>query len=826
VSALTPGTRLGTYEVIAPLGAGGMGEVYRARDTRLDRAIALKILSSEFTADEERVRRFKQEAIAASALNHPNILTIHEAGEADGHQFIATEFVDGETLRQVLNRRSRLPVSDSLAIATQVAAALTAAHQAGIIHRDIKPENVMVRRDGYVKVLDFGIAKLAPQDRGAFATNIPTRPDVHTRAGAIVGTLPYMSPEQARGAPVDARTDIWSLGCLLYEMLAGDPPFRGPTSTDVLVAIVDREPAPLAQQASGIPAELEWIVARTLRKNPAERYQTTEQLLGDLRQLQQKVELESHQRRFLPHGGGPPASVGTPPAAIPAILTSRRARRRSRGVSRLARIAMIAAILGTSWYWRRHNAPLAIEAHSLAVLPLKSLDAGAQYLGLGIADAVIRKTSQGGDLIVRPTSAVRRYAAEETDALTAARQLSADVVLEGSVQRAGDRLRVSVNLLRAADGMSLWADNFDMRMTEIFEVEDSVAQQVASHLRLKLDPQLARRPTANPVAYEFYLRGLHHFDQRMSLTDAQRASTIDFFLKAIEADPDFALAHAELANVYASYAVFGLSVDPSLADKARREIERAEALDPELAEIALARSQLLPSRYEGFQSEAAVKVILAAQKRNPTVGYGELGYLYGHLGLPDLAERALARALDIDPTSEYAKRQLLSAYELSAQFDRWRDAHQRFLPNEPIDPWFFISTGQLAQAQRAIDQVPPSDPAAQFMVLPSSAELSALKGDSRVAETAIPKILGRHPAKDPFYHHDAYMIACIYAAGGKSTEAVKWLREAVATGMSAYPLFERSTLLDRVRQAPEFVQFMTELKATTERYRREFESAR
>ena len=342
------------------------------------------------------------------------------------------------------------------------------------------------------------------------------------------------------------------------------------------------------------------------------------------------------------------------------------------------------------------------------MLPLKSLDAGENYLGLGIADAVIRRINQTGKLIVRPTSAVRRYLNEDTDALTAARQLNADAVLEGNVQRADDRLRVSVNLLRAGDGASLWADNFDMRMTDIFTIQDTVAQQVASRLRFQLDPsQQARLTTSNPVAYEFYLKGVYNLDQRMSLGNPQWKVTIDFFKKAIEADPNFALAHAQLALAYAVMAVFIEPTEPVWAEQAREEINRAQALDPQLAETHLARQQLLFSRYEGFQAEAAIRELLLAQQLNPNVGHAELAFLYIHLGLEDLAARALERAFEIDPTSQFAKGQTVVMYELSGKYDEWLAAYQRFYPNDPIPVRYFLRKGRLAEAQKAIEEASP-----------------------------------------------------------------------------------------------------------------------
>jgi serine/threonine-protein kinase len=802
------GQTFGSYQILAKVGRGGMGEVYLARDTRLGRDVALKILAAEYTQDRDRIWRFRQEATAASSLNHPNILTIHEAGDADGCHFIATEFVDGETLRQILTRTGCMPLGEALAIAVQVASALAGAHKAGIVHRDIKPENVMVRPDGYVKVLDFGIAKLTQQHAESADTSEITRTQAQTREGVIVGTLPYMSPEQARGAAVDARSDTWSLGCLLYEMLAGRSPFAGPMTSDVLVGILDKEPAPLTVPPHNVPPECSWIITKTLRKNPDERYQKTEELVSDLRRLQEKLTLESHHERVLPQ---PPRSSRVPSRTGAALLV----------------VLLAAGAIGAVWYWRPSPASSSTPAQSLAVLPLKPLDAGDSYLGLGIADAVIRRTSQTGGMIVRPTSAVRRYMSDDTDALSAARQLSTDVVLEGSVQRVGERLRVSVNLLRVGDGASLWADNFDLRMTDIFEIQDRVAQEVASHLQLRIDParqaRLSRRPTTNTQAYEYYLRGLHLLDQRMTVSVAEKAGAIDFLNKAIAEDPAFALAHAKLAVAYAVGAVFRSAGAPETSERATAEIARAQALDPELPEIALARSRLLSSRFGGFREDEAVRVLLAAQRIHPNVGHAELVYYYTHLGLADLAERAAERALQIDPTSDYAKRQWIGLYQMSAQWDRRRAAQERFFPDEPPDPWALVTVGRLDDARRAVEQGLGTGTGGQFALPSVKALLDALEGDAQSARAAIPFLLSRHPVKDPYYHHTAYFIACIYAADGDSTEAVKWLREAVATGFLALPLYERDGLLDKIRKAPEFVQFMTELKDRVDGYRREFD---
>jgi len=818
---LSANTTIAHYRIVTKLGAGGMGEVYLAQDTKLERRVAIKFLNEEFSKDIDKLNRFNQEAKAASALNHPNILTVYEIGEVDGKNYIATELIDGKTLREHLSQKEPLSLNAILRISVQVAEALAAAHQAGIIHRDIKPENIMLRTDGYAKVLDFGLAKLAesrPSD--PVDAEAPTRMAINTDTGVVMGTLIYMSPEQARGLPLDARTDIFSFGVVIYEMMTGRLPFDGANQNEILASILgEKEPAPLARYMREVPPELERILTKALRKERDERYQTMKDLLLDLKSLRQDLDFERKRERSGGITNERAATVTKPAAREFSPFTSRRTALLILAV--LTLIAVGVAILT----WRLRKMPAQPQIRSLAVLPLKSLDGGENFLGLGIADALIRRISQTGELTVRPTSAVRRYLNEETDALTAARQLNADAVLEGSVQRSDDRLRVSVNLLRVIDGASLWADSFDMQMTDIFSVQDTVAQQVASRLRLQLDPsqqaQLTRRHTSNPIAYEFYVKGVYNFDQRMSSTKQQMETSIDFFKKAVAADPNFALAHAQLAYAYASLAVFRDPTQPMWAQLAKEEITRAQTLDPQLAETHLARFQLLFSSYEGFQVEAAIREVLLAQQLNPNVGHAELAYLYTHVGLEDLATRELQRAFDIDPTSEFVKGQMLVKFQMGGEYDEWLAAHQRLFPNEPVGPWYFLGTGRLDEAQKAIEERSAQNPN-DIELLPKKAMLSALKGDFQSAEAAIPSILSKHPVKDPIYHHAAYDIACIYALEGKSDEAVKWLREAVATGFLPYPMFERDAYLNRIRQAPEFLQFMVESKARWESYRREF----
>ena len=820
------GKQIGHYQVLNRIGRGGMGEVFLAKDTNLGRKVALKLLRSDFTRNEERLRRFRQEAQAASALNHPNILTIHEIGHDDTLHFMATEYVEGQTLREAISG-TRMALGQVLDIAVQVASALSAAHQAGIVHRDIKPENIMVRRDGYAKVLDFGLAKLTERASASIDSGWPTFDKVETNPGVMMGTVQYMSPEQARGLSVDAHTDIWSLGCVLYETLAVRAPFQGKTVTDMLVAILEKEPPPLKELTSEqIPAELDWIITKTLRKNPDERYQTSKELFVDLQRLRQKLEIESHLERSAPPEASSKAVTANMAARAKRTEQLRRFLSARRTFLYVAVFTiLILGALAYVWRWRQTSVAPQAEIKSLAVLPLKSLDADENYLGLGIADAVIRRISQTGELTVRPTSTVRKYINEEVDSLEVARQLNVDAVFEGTVQRAGDRLRVSVNLLRASNGESLWADSFDMRSADIFTIQDEVAHQVAARLRLRLNPtqqmRLAKRSTSNPIAYEYYVKGMYSLEQRRGSIKAkpQMEATIALFKQAISADPQYALAHAQLAFAYAFMAI-QIEQDPVWVEHARQEIRQAEALDSQLAETHVARHLILWSAYEGYQTEAAIHELLLAQQLNPGIGHLELGVIYLHIGLKDQADRHLQRALEIDPTSGAVKNYIYEGAILTGRMDEALAARQRFFNSGP-DLQYYLEKNRLNDAQPLLEQELAKDPDNPWVRL-SKALFLALKEDFHAAEAEIPWILEHFPKEDRGYHHCAYGFARIYALAGKSQEAVKWLRETVATGFPCYPLFARDPYLNRIRQAPEFIQFMTEMKAQYEKYKLEF----
>ena len=460
------------------------------------------------------------------------------------------------------------------------------------------------------------------------------------------------------------------------------------------------------------------------------------------------------------------------------------------------------------------------------MLPLKSLNrkAGDSYLGLGIADTIITKVSQAGGLTVRPTSAVRKYADEEIDSLEAGRQLKADAVLDGTFLHSGDRLRVSVNLLRVSDGASLWAESFDMRFTDIFAIQDEVSKEAAARLRLKLNPteqaRLAKRYTTNPEAYSYYTKAVYHFSKRAFSGSSQEETetAIDLFKKAIELDQNYALAHAQLGYAYAWIAEFK-DGGSGLIASAKEELRLAERLDPQLADVHVARSFILWSHYEGWQIEAAIREARLAKQFDSSIPNHMLGVLYFHVGLEEQAEREFELALQQDPTSEVYKHSYQSLYFHLARPDELLALNQRLLNLGP-NISYYLEKRMLKEAAPLVEQEYVKDPDAPQRRR-DKALLFALQGKHREAQEAIPWVMEK-VRRDKAYHHYTHNNARIYALDGKSADALKWLRVTVAEGFPCYTLFARDPFLDPIRKDPAFLQFMTEMKTRWEGYQREF----
>ncbi len=492
---LRAGEAVSHYRIVSLLGAGGMGRVYLADDTKLHRKVSLKFLSSSFTEEAQRLRRFEQEARAASALNHPNILTIHEIGEADGRRFIATEFIEGQTLRERL--RSQPDINDTLEIAIHVASALVAAHKANIVHRDIKPENIMIRgEDGLVKVLDFGLAKTqeAAAEANAVKVDIDATTQFRTAPGVVMGTLAYMSPEQARGEPVDERTDIWSLGVVIYEMVAGSSPFAAGTANEIISSILSKQEAPrLSRYSRLVPQRLEEIVEKALTKNRDERYQTSRDLLIDLKRLKQSFETKPIQ------------------GADHNVSEVKSHKQRLVGAS-IVLLLIVAGALFYAWRLRQTNSSGEPAIKSIAVLPFAntSSDADTDFISDGITDNIIVRLSQVPGLRVTAHTAVFRYKGRETDPRTIGSELSVEAILTGRVVKRGEQLTIRLELVDARDNRHVWGEQYECKLSDILSLQREIPLDVSDKLRLRLSGEskerLTRSYTDNIEAYQLYLR--------------------------------------------------------------------------------------------------------------------------------------------------------------------------------------------------------------------------------------------------------------------------------------------------------------------------------
>jgi|KBSMisStandDraft_5_1062788.scaffolds.fasta_scaffold12868_3 serine/threonine protein kinase/Tfp pilus assembly protein PilF len=676
------GELIGHYRIESLIGIGGMGEVYLAHDERLGRKAALKLLPGHLTADETQLSRFKNEARSASALNHPNILTVYEIGTAAGRHFIATEFIEGVTLRASL-AGGRMNLQAALEIAVQVASALSAAHEAGVVHRDIKPENIMLRPDGYVKVLDFGIAKLTEQSPALDHEEFETTTTLQTRPGLVLGTGRYMSPEQARGQKVDARSDIWSMGVVLYEMLAGIPPFLGQTPSDCIAAILTTEPPPLSGVLSDVPLALESILETALRKNSAERYQTSKEMLTDLRNLKGDLETKN---------------------SPPSRLIIRQIKRYKRVALAILSAAILAIAAFAYLLFRVTPTPLPNEK-SIAVLPFENLseEKSNAYFADGIQDEILTRLSKIADLKVISRTSTERYKNTSQNLPEIARQLGVANLLEGSVQKTSDQVRVNVQLIRAANDSHLWAETFDRKLTDIFSVESEVAKTIADQLRVKLTGQeeqvIAARPTDNPEAYDAYLRGLA-YTLKTGNSPANTLSAQKYLRESVQLDPKFALSWALLSYVDAlGYLTLSLQPTVALREETGKAAQTALALQPNLGEAIAAKGYYYYACLKDYDS--AVRYFEQARQFLPNSSLipESLAYVTRRRGQWDRSESYFNEAERLDPRNVSLLTQHAQSYMIVRRFPEALQKFDQVLDITPGDLDTLSQKAAIAQAE-------------------------------------------------------------------------------------------------------------------------------
>jgi TolB-like protein/Tfp pilus assembly protein PilF len=619
---VSQGTRLGPYEILAPLGAGGMGEVYRARDQRLGREVAVKVLPAEYAADPERLKRFEREARATAALSHPNILAVHDVGTHEGVSYLVEELLEGESLRERLERDD-LSLGEALRIAGEIARGLAAAHEKGIVHRDLKPGNVFLTTHGTVKVLDFGLAKLMPRVTADEAETLSTAATATTRLGGVLGTAAYMAPEQARGKPVDRRADVFAFGVVLYEMLAGERPFRGSSGTEVMAAILTDEPAPL-------PA----AVGRCLAKDPGRRYQRAGEVRSVLEAVQSGAAAAPEMVR---HAAGPSrrwlAAAVVLAAAIAGVVAVDLGGVRTR---------VMAGITGPQ------------PSIKLAVLPFANLtgDPEQEYLSDGLTQELIaqlgRLHPQALSVIAR--TSVMRYKKNDAPIDQIGRELGVEYVLEGSAQREANRVRVTAELIHVRDQTQVWADSFERELAGILALQSDVARQVAGALALKLLPaeqaRLSSVGAVNPEAYEAYLKGSYHW-QKLTPTDIDTAER--YFELALEKDPSYAPAYEGLAWVWGARKQMAIAAPAEAGPKSKAAAERAIALDgaspPAHLTLAVVRSW---TDWDWAGAEPEWRRALELDPNSATT-HAYFAHFLANLGRADEALPHAERALELDP---------------------------------------------------------------------------------------------------------------------------------------------------------------------------------
>jgi len=783
--ALSAGTHLGSYEILSPLGVGGMGEVYKARDRKLGREIAVKVLPDRLASDAEAMARFEREAMAVAAVSHPNILSIFDFGQEGGIFFAVTELLEGETLREKLTA-GPLPARRAADYATQIAEGLAAAHARGVVHRDLKPENLFVTTDGYLKILDFGLAKrrsldatereqaaasehpMAGNDRSSLSTVVGNL-DL-TEPGVILGTVGYMSPEQARGQSADVRSDIFSFGAVLYEMLSGERPFRRDSPAETLTAILRDEPPEMPEEARRDSPALERIARRCLEKDPEQRFQLARDLA---------FALEASAGISAPHAAATRAGVGTGE------------RRRS-----------------------------------VAVLFFKDLAGNPEnaHLGLGLADSTITELALVKSLLVRPTAAILRYRDRPVAPEEAGRELGVDAVVDGSFQRSGSRLRVTVQLVSSSDGRSLWGSKIDTTLDDIFRMQDEVSRRIAEALEVELSPaderRLALAPRSSGKAYELYLKGRTLlFSERIE--DANAA--VEAFEKALEEDPRFALALAGLASAYAR---IGFTFDPEgdWLERAEAMSEKALSIEPRLPEGRYVKGLLAWTPRRGFDHAAAIREHMAAIAGRPnlTEAHERLSVVLVHVSMLEESVAHAKQALAINPDDTLAKIHLgFCRY----QQGRYREGLEISLSaeREPSSWCNYqvalcqIRLGDLDGAAKNVDRGArrfPGDPAYYSL----RGLLAACRGDAAAARQQVGLTI-RNRRSFGHYHHAQYDIACVHAVLGDKESALGALAEAAHNGFPCYSFFELDPLLESLREEGRFITLMKELRTECDGYR-------